>query len=185
MAVVISMLRGVNLGPHNRIKMDALRALYESLGLQDPQTYIQSGNVIFKTRDGNLAPLAKRIENGIERSFGFRPDVILRTPSDLRSVIARNPFAARPEIEPSKLLVTFLAGDPGPEARSNLLKIKADPEELRIDGREIYIYFPNGMARPKLSWPLLERVLKMSGTGRNWNSVLKLLEIAERMESPR
>ena len=73
MAVVISMLRGVNLGSHNRIKMDALRARYESLKLRDPQTYIQSGNVIFRTEERNLAQLAKRIENGIEQKFGFRP----------------------------------------------------------------------------------------------------------------
>ena len=151
MAVVISMLRGVNLGSHNRIKMDALRALYESLKLRDPQTYIQSGNVIFRTEERNLAQLAKRIENGIEQKFGFRSQVILRTTSEMRDVIARNPFAKRRGIEPSKLLVTFLASDPGPEDRDKLLKLKTDPEELKIDGHELYIYFPNGMVRPKLS----------------------------------
>ena len=151
MAVVISMLRGVNLGSHNRIKMDALRALYESLKLRDPQTYIQSGNVIFRTEERNLAQLAKRIENGIEQKFGFRSQVTLRTTSEMRDVIARNPFAKRRGIEPSKLLVTFLASDPGPEDRDKLLKLKTDPEELKIDGHELYIYFPNGMVRPKLS----------------------------------
>jgi len=185
MAVVISMLRGVNLGSHNRIKMDTLRALYESLKLRDPQTYVQSGNVIFRTEERKLAQLAKRIENGIEQKFGFRPQVILRTTSEMRDVIARNPFAKRHGIHPSKLLVTFLASQPSPEARDNLLKIKTDPEELRIDGRELYIYFPNSMARPKLSWPVIEKTLKTSGTGRNWNSVTKLLEIAERLvDSP-
>src|SRR5713226_9758546 len=142
MTVVISLLRGVNVGGHNQIKMDALRALYESLGLRDAQTYIQSGNVIFRTQERDLVLLPKRIENGLERSFGFRPDVIVRTSSDLRDVIARNPFATRSGINPSKLLVTFLASDPGPEARDKVRRIKADPEELRIDGREIYIYFP-------------------------------------------
>jgi len=151
MAVVISMLRGVNLGSHNRIKMDALRALYESLKLRDPQTYIQSGNVIFRTEERDLAELAKRIEDGIEQKFGFRSQVILRTTSEMRDVIARNPFAKRRGIEPSKLLVTFLASDPGPEDRDKLLKLKTDPEELKIDGHELYIYFPNGMVRPKLS----------------------------------
>jgi len=137
MAVVISMLRGVNLGSHNRIKMDALRALYESLKLRDPQTYVQSGNVIFRTERRDLAQLAKRIENGIEQKFGFRSQVILRTTSEMRDVIARNPFAKRRGIDPSKLLVTFLASDPGPEARDKLLKIKTDPEESKIDGREL------------------------------------------------
>lgn len=183
MAIVISMLRGVNVGGHNKIKMDALRALYESMRLQDPQTYVQSGNVVFRTEERDLVLLAKRIQNGIERSFGFRPEVILRASSELRGVIARNPFAKRRGIDPSKLLVSFLARDPGPEARDKVLKIKSDPDELRIDGRELYVYFPNGMARPKLSWPVVERALKTPGTGRNWNSVTKLLEIAEGLEA--
>lgn len=182
MNVVVSMLRGVNLGPHKRIKMDALRELYTSLGLQEPQTYVQSGNILFKTRSRNLTVLAKKIESAIEESFGFRSDVILRSCAELKAVIAKNPFAARKGIEPNKLLVTFLASDPGEEARARIRQVKAEPEELWIDGRELYIYFPNGMARPKLSIPLIERMLKTSGTGRNWNTVAKLLELAEAME---
>ncbi len=183
MPVVISMLRGVNVGSHNRLKMDALRELYESLELLEPQTYIQSGNVLFKTRERNLTLVAKRIEDGIERTFGFRPNVIVRTSSDLRGVIAANPFATRRDIEPSRLLVIFLAREPGAEARDKVLKIKADPEELRIVGREVYIYFPNGMARPKLQPAVIERMLKIPGTGRNWNSVTKMLEMAEKLET--
>ena len=182
MAVIVSMLRGVNLVRHNRIKMDALRALYESLGLRDVETYVVSGNVVFRTKTRNLTALAKRIEDAIERSFGFRPRVILRTPAELKDVVARNPFRTRRGIEPSKLLVTFLEGHPAAEALEEVLKIKADPEELHIDGREVYIYFPNGMGRSKLSWVTVEKKLKTSGTGRNWNSVTRLLEIAERLE---
>jgi uncharacterized protein (DUF1697 family) len=183
MAVVVSLLRGVNVGGHNKIKMEALRALYESLELQDPHTYVQSGNVVFKTAQRNLVLLAKRIEDGIEKGFGFRPAVIVRTPSELRDVITKNPFAKRHGIDPSKLLVTFLARDPGPEARDKVLQIKADPEELRFCGREFYIYFPNGMGRAKLPWAAIEKTLKTPGTGRNWNTVTKLLEIAERLEA--
>jgi uncharacterized protein (DUF1697 family) len=183
MAVVISMLRGVNLGPSRRVKMDALRALYASLKLRDAQTYVQSGNVVFRTDEKDMARLTQRIEKAIEKSFGFSCDVILRTPAELRQAIARNPFAARKDIHPSKLLVTFLVGEPSREAREKVLEIKADPEELHIHGREIYIYFPNGMARPKLSWASIDKALRTSGTGRNWNSVQKLLEIAEKLEA--
>jgi uncharacterized protein (DUF1697 family) len=182
MAVIVSMLRGVNVGGHNMIKMDALRALYQSLKLQDPHTYVQSGNVVFSTDERDLVQLARRIENGIERSFHFRPDVIVRTTSELRDVIARNPFATRRGIEPNKLLVTFLASDPAADAREKVLKIKTDPEELSISGREVYIYYPAGMGRSKLSWIGIANALKTTGTGRNWNSVTKLLEIAERLE---
>jgi uncharacterized protein (DUF1697 family) len=182
MSVVISLLRGINVGGHHKIKMEALRTLYGSLGLLGAQTYLQSGNVIFKTERRDLVLLAKQIENGIERGFGFRVDVIVRTSSDLRDAIARNPFAKRAGIDPSRLLVTFLASDPSAEARDKLLKIKLHPEELRIAGRELYTYFPNGMARPTVSWAAIEKMLKTSGTGRNWNTVRKLLEIAERLE---
>ncbi len=183
MAVVISMLRGVNLLSHNRIRMEALRSLYGSLGLRDAQTYVVSGNVVFRTKARNLTALSKRIEDAIERSFGFRPRVIVRTPEEFRDVVARNPFAKRRGIEPSKLLVTFLESHPAAEALEQVLKIKADPEELYVDGREVYIYFPNGMGRSKLSWVTVEKKLKTSGTGRNWNSVTKLLEIAETLEA--
>jgi uncharacterized protein (DUF1697 family) len=183
MAVVISMLRAVNVGGHNKIKMDALRALYVSLKLRDPQTYVQSGNVVFRTAERDLLLLSKRIQSAIARKFGCSPDVILRTIGELRDVVARNPFAKRRGVEPNKLLVSFLASDPGSEAREKVLQLKTDPEELRIDGRELYIYFPNGMARPKLSWAALDKALKTTGTGRNWNSVTKLLEMAEQMEA--
>jgi len=183
MTVVISMLRGVNVGGHNKIKMEALRALYESLKLRDAQTHVQSGNVIFRTDERDMLRLGKRIEDGIERKFGFRPDVILRTAAEMREVVARNPFAKRRGIEPGKLLVSFLASDPGEEGREKVRQMKCDPEEMRIEGRELYIHFPNGMGRTKLQWAGLGKMLKTTGTGRNWNSVTKMLEIAEKMEA--
>jgi uncharacterized protein (DUF1697 family) len=183
MPVVISLLRGVNVGGHNKIKMEALRALYESLDLQDAQTYVQSGNVVFRTEERDLVRLSKRIEDGIERKFGIRPDVIVRTSPELREVIARNPFATRRGIDPSKLLVTFLATEPGPEAREKVLTIDTQPDELRVEARELYIYFPDGMARPKVSWMAVVKMLQTTGTGRNWNTVRKLLEMAERLEA--
>jgi uncharacterized protein (DUF1697 family) len=183
MPVIICMLRGVNVGGHNLIKMDALKVLCVSLKLKDPHTYVQSGNVIFKTDEKDVAKLAKRIQDTIDKNFGFRPEVILRTAADFRDVIKRNPFAKRNGIEPSKLLVTFLAAGPGKEAREQALDINTDPEELHIIGREAYIYFLNGQGRSKLPWPKIERALQTSGTGRNWNSVTKMLEIAEKLEA--
>jgi uncharacterized protein (DUF1697 family) len=114
MPVIISMLRGVSVGGRNKIKMDALRSLYLSLKLKNPQTFIQSGNVISYTQDQD------RIQDAIHRKFGFRPDVLLRD-------------------------------KPCAQSSTDLLKIKCDPEELHIRGRELYIYFPNRMARPKLA----------------------------------
>lgn len=175
------MLRGVNLGPHRRLKMDDLCALCVSLKLRDVQTYLQSGNVIFRTDERDLPTVTQRLEKAIHKRFGFQSDVILRTASELREVIAKNPFAKRRGIEPKKLLVTFLATDPGEDARILLRKMKTAPEELWIDGRELYIYYPDGLARPKLSWAAIEKVLKTSGTGRNWSSVTNLHQIAEKL----
>ncbi len=183
MGVVISMLRGVNLAGHRKVQMGELKALYESLGLRNVQTYINSGNVIFKTAGRDLARLGKKIEDAIESRYGFHSHVILRTPAEMREAIAGNPFASRPGLEPSRLAVSFLAGDPSAEAVAKVLAIEAEPEELRIRGRELYLYFPNGMARPKLSMALVERTLKTPGTSRNWNTVRKLLEMADRLEA--
>jgi uncharacterized protein (DUF1697 family) len=183
MAAIISMLRAVNVGGHNKIKMDALRVLYESLKLREPQSYVQSGNVVFKTDERDLVRLTKKIENAIEGTFGFRPDVVLRTSSDLRDVVAKNPFAKRRDIEPGRLQVHFLASDPGAEARANVLKLKTDPEELCVYGRELFIYFLNGMGKSKLSWAAVNKALKTPGTCRNWNTVTKLLEMAESLEA--
>lgn len=179
MPVVITMLRGVNVGGRNLVKMDALRELCKTLDLREACTHLQSGNVVFKTR--SLGALAARIEGGIERTFGFHSDVILRTPAEMKTVIANIPFDTS-AIDPAKLLVYFLARDPGEEARERISKIDTGPEELRVCARELYIYFPNGMARPKLSTAALDRALKVPATGRNWNTVNKLLEIAERLD---
>jgi uncharacterized protein (DUF1697 family) len=183
MAVLISMLRGVNLGNHNKINMGALRVLYESLKFEAPRTYVQSGNVIFRTKEKNSAALAKKIQNAIEREFGCRPEVVLRTTDELRKAIAASPFASRRDLEPSKILVTFLAAEPGPEAYAMLLSLKSHPEELHLKGRELYIYFPDGVGRSRLPWSSLEILLKTTGTARNWNSVTKMFAIAEEMEA--
>lgn len=185
MPVIISLLRGINVGGHHQIKMDALKSLCESLGLQKPQTYVQSGNVVFISKGKNLQKLGKKIEDAIERSHSFRPDVILRTTAELKAAIAINPFAKRRGLEPSKLLVTFLAEEPSPQAHDEVLKIKAHPEELELHGRELYIYFPDGMGRSKLPWARIGKMLGSTGTGRNWNTVMKLLEIAEKLENSR
>jgi uncharacterized protein (DUF1697 family) len=182
MAVMISMLRGVNVGGHNQISMEALRGICASLKLQDARTYVQSGNVVFRTTQQNPVRLAAGMENAIEKKLGFRPAVVLRTTSELRAVIAKNPFAARKNLVPGKLLVSFLAETPTAEAWAELRKIKADPEELRIADRELYIYFPDGMGRSKFPWARLDKILKTAATGRNWNTVMKLLEMAEEME---
>jgi uncharacterized protein (DUF1697 family) len=182
MTTVIALLRGVNVGGHNMIKMDVLRALCESLGHCDVQTYVQSGNIVFRTKERDVAKVAQKIEDAIEKKHGFRPDVILRTMAEMRAVVAKNPFAQRKDIEPGKLIVTFLADEPNSETKKAVLALKPNPEEIRANGRELYVYFPDGSGRSKLV-PVLAKVMKNKGTGRNWTTVSTLLEMAEKLES--
>jgi uncharacterized protein (DUF1697 family) len=180
--MAVAMLRGVNLGSHQKIDMKALRTLCTSLGLRDVQTYIQSGNLVFREEGEDLATLARRLEKAIESGFGFRPAVIVRTASELRKVIAKNPFAGRAGVEPNRLLVVFMDSAPAKQARDQLLGLPCEPEELRINGREVYIYYPQGMAHPKISLVRIEKTLQCASTGRNWNTVNKLMAMAEALE---
>jgi uncharacterized protein (DUF1697 family) len=183
MTLMISMLRGVNLGPHHRIKMDDLRLLYESLDLRDPRTYVQSGNVIFRTRGKNTVKLAKKIQEAIDKKFGFRPEVVVRTIEEMRQSLAANPFRNRSDIEASKLLITFLSAEPAAEAHATLRNLKVQREELHLIGRELFIYFPDGIGKSKVPWSSVEKLLKVTGTARNLNSVVKMLEIAEQLDA--
>ena len=183
MPVFISMLRAVNVGGHSIIKMETLRELYRALKFEHPQTYLQSGNVIFKTSERNRDLVAKRLQQAIEKKFACRTAIILRTTPELRAILMRNPFAERPDVPPNKLLVSFLAADPGEEARENLRKQKFYPEELHVAERELFIYFPNGAGKSKLPWSQIDKILQTRGTCRNWNSLSKMLELAEKLEA--
>ena len=179
MSVMVSMLRGVNVGGHNKIKMTELKAMYESLGFKNVQTYIQSGNVVFETRESGNEKLGKKIATAIEKKFGFCPEVIVRTTGEMVQVVEKNPFA-KEKFDPAKLAVFFLASDPGKAARDAVAKIEADPEVLKPVGREIYIYFPDGQGKSKLKFGVVEKAInKIAWTARNWNTVQKLVEMAE------
>ena len=177
------MLRGVNVGGSQKIKMDILKTVCASLGLRDVKTYIQSGNIVFGQDGADPETLARRLEDAIESGFGFRPAVILRTTSELRRVIAKNPFAGRAGIDPRKLLIVFMASAPAKMAREQVLAMPCDPEEIRINGRELYVYYPNGMARPKIPLARIEKTLRCTSTGRNLNTVSKLMAMAEELEA--
>jgi len=181
--VVVSLLRGVNVGAHHRIRMEPLRSVYESVGLTDVRTLLQSGNVLFRTRSRDLGRLARQLEQAFETEFGFRSANLLRTVPELRAVADANPFAGRPGIAPANLAVTFLADAADDAARTRLEALKGCPEELHCGTRELYVYYTVGMARPVLTAAMLDKaLLKMPTTTRNWNTVLKLVDLAIEMD---
>jgi len=174
MTVFVSMLRGANVGGAGRIKMAALTTAYEALGLRDVTTLLQSGNVVFRTSLRDRSALARRIMQEIERRFDLRIEVILRTLAELESVVERGPLLPA-HADPAKLLVMFLSGVPDARAQAALLKAHAGPEMIELRGPEVYLYYPDGVGRSRLSGALLENRLKVSGTARNWNTLEKLI----------
>ena len=173
----ICLIRGVNVGGNKLLKMDALRALCDAIGLKDAKTYLQSGNVVFRS-SLDRGVLAKRIEEGIRKATGFEAKVILRTADEMRDVIAANPFTAGPQRNPKALLVAFLGGSISKDAKALLQKLKIESEELYVGDRELYLYLPAGIADSKLSNALTEKKIGVNVTARNWNTVNALLEMA-------
>jgi uncharacterized protein (DUF1697 family) len=171
----VAMLRGINVGGKNKIKMPDLQALFVDLGHADVVTYIQSGNVVFTSRAKGAPALASAIEKQIARDFGLEIPVVLRTRAELAKVIARNPFA---NADLAKVHVTFLAQKPAAALVRALDGHTSEPDEFRVAGREIYLHCPEGYGITKLNNTFWERRLKTAATTRNWNTVTKLLALA-------
>jgi len=179
MTVYVSMLRAVNVGGTSVIKMDALRAVYEGMGLMDVRTLLASGNVVFRSGLKDRAQLVKRIMQEIERRFGLQVEVVVRTLAELESLVERGPVLS-PRADTAKLLVMFLAGVPDAAAQAALVKWHKDsklPEMLELRGPEIYLYYTNGVGRSKLTNAVIENKLGVAGTSRNWNTLAKLIEV--------
>src|SRR5215471_14035332 len=145
MTAYVSLFRGINVGGHNGVRMDALKELHESLGLQDVQTYIQSGNVVFTSDNANVAQIQKDIEGGFAQTFGFQVKVMVRTLSELNAIIENNPFQNQPMRESNRVIALFLASDPSSTALEDIQKTYDGPEEIHIIGQEVFIYYSEGM----------------------------------------
>jgi uncharacterized protein (DUF1697 family) len=182
MPIYIALLRGINIGPHKRMKMEKLVACCAACGFAGAKTYIQSGNVVFKAPKMPPEMLSKKMETQIAADFGFSADVISRTKEDFGHIIVHNPLAKQPGLDPEKLHVVFLPEPPSPEAIQKLQSLIIAPDQVRIAEKEIYFYFPNGVSGSSLWKHPLDKVLQVSATMRNWNTVNKLYEISEESE---
>jgi len=172
----IALLRGINIGPRQRVSMPDLRALIEGLGYTDVETLVQSGNVICTSRAAP-ATLEKKLEQEIEKQLGVDPAVVVRTRDELAEAIEANPFKVPKN--PKDLHVTFLSGKPDKDAVKKLEAADFPPDELKLAGREIYILYADGMGRSELAKQLGRAKLGVAATDRNWNTVTKLLEMAD------
>ena len=175
MPVIISLLRGINVGGHNKIKMADLRELYESLGLRSTRTILQSGNAVFVTKDQELSAIAATIEDAIQDTFGIEVQVILRRAQEFRAIFEYQPFNEVELDQASKLAIVYLAHLPAADALANLKNSISGPEVIRAHGKELFITYPEGMARSKLTNQFIERRLGIAATARNWNTSQKIL----------
>lgn len=173
------MLRGVNVGGNKRIRMERLRALCQSIGLANPQTLLQSGNVVFDAGSRGAEAVRQSLEAAIEAEFAFRAAALVRKATEMAEAIGPNPFEREAVDDPSHLLVMFLERAPRSDAVERLRAGHAGAERIAVQGREAFLYYPAGIGRSKLANAVLEKGLGVSGTARNWNTATRLLAMAE------
>ena len=177
MARQVAFLRGVNLGKTNRLAMGDLRAALEGLGYTDVRTHGQSGNAVFDGGD-SAATAERRIHDAVRKATGLDVAVAVRTRAQLAKVVERNPLAQVAK-DPKKHLVVFLAAKPKASAVNALDPAEFEPERFAIEGREVYVWLPNGVQRAKLGQSSWEPRLGVTATARNWATVERVLDLAE------
>lgn len=176
MNTIIALLRGINVGGHNKLPMRELKVLLEGMGLANVQTYIQSGNVVFQSEETEQAGLAQWITAVIEASYGFAPQVFLLDLASLQAAMAANPFPEG-EAEPKSLHLFFLDGVPENPDLDALEAIKSENERFALIDQVFYLHTPDGIGRSKLA-ERAGRGWGVSITARNWRTVSKVYEMA-------
>ena len=175
--IQIVLLRGINLGPRNRIPMAELRALLTDTGYEDVRTYVQSGNVVLDS-PVSTKQLAPDLEKLISEQFGFAVPVVVRTRDELAKVVATDPLK-KYVTDPKRYLVSFLSDAPARDAIEQLEIAATKGERVELHGRELYAWLPEGAARSKLWSGLASDRLGVTATARNWNTVTTLLQMAD------
>ena len=176
MSRLIALLRGINVSGQKKIKMSELKNLFESLEFQDVEAYIQSGNVIFSSKQKSSTKLANKISSEIKTKYNFDVQVIILTPQEIDRALKNNPFVKKKK-ETERLYVTFLSSRPSAERINKLEEISFLPEEYSIKEKAIYLFFPNGSGKAKLNNNFIEKKLNVIGTTRNWKTVNALSEL--------
>ena len=175
----IALLRGINVSGQKKIKMSDLKILFEDLYFTNVQTYIQSGNVLFTSNMNNKKAILTKIEKKITNRFGYKVEVILKTPDELKRAIKSNPFLKDKKKNSERIYYTFLSENPSPSNSKILNEIDHTPEQFILNGDVIYLFLPNGAGKSKLNNNFFEKRLGVFATTRNRNSVQALLELRE------
>jgi uncharacterized protein (DUF1697 family) len=180
LTIHVGLLRAVNLSSHNQVAMSDLRDFLTQLGFGNPRSLLQSGNVVFQSTGRRSANLEGLLKAEAEKRLDLRTDFFVRTAEEWRAVVAANPFPEAAERDPSHLVVLFCKEAPSANDVKALQAVIKGPEVVRAEGKQAYIVYPNGIGRSRLTVALIEKKLGTRGTGRNWNTVLKLEALAGR-----
>lgn len=176
MVTYLALLRGINVGGKNKLPMRDLRDTFVEAGCDDVRTYIQSGNVIFRAAPSVAAELPVLIATRIAERFGYRTPVLLRTAEQLQDVLLNNPFLAMGAAEET-LHVLFLADLPSADRVADLDPDRSPPDRFIVQGQEVYLQLPRGVANSKLTNAYFDSKLATTSTGRNWRTVTTLHDL--------
>jgi uncharacterized protein (DUF1697 family) len=172
----IALLRGINVGGHNKLPMKDLRTALEEAGFDAVQTYIQSGNIVCTSHLRSAAGVGEKIGAVIEKEFFFRPQVFVLNADRFESLVAANPFPDA-VADPSRLHVFFLDAEPGVSNLEKLRTLQGPREAFEVIDKALYLYAPDGIGRSKLA-ASIDRSLRVGVTARNWRTVEKLRQLA-------
>ncbi|BCG94385.1 DUF1697 domain-containing protein [Mesorhizobium sp. 131-2-1] len=177
-AVFVALFSGINVGGNRIVKMAELRSFFEELGFSDVASYVQSGNVVFRSGRGDAAGLTKRLEAAFEKQWGFHSRIMVRDAGWFERLVKENPY---PEVsdDPTRLHAYVLEREPTVEEVARLAEKCAGPERFEVKGDVLYLHAPDGLGKSVFA-NLISRTLKVPGTARNWRSVLALLEMADK-----
>lgn len=179
MPAFVALLRAVNLGPHNKVSMAQLKELAIGLGLLQPRTLLQSGNLVFQAKARATAALEKLLEDALAKQLSLKTPVLVRSASEWHATLAANPFASEAKSDPSHLLVMPLKAKVDQGALAALAKAIVGRERVEQVGQTLYLVYPDGIGESKLTAALIEKKIGVVGTARNWNTAQKIAAALE------
>jgi uncharacterized protein (DUF1697 family) len=170
----VALLRGINVGGHNKVMMAELRALAAAIGLEEPRTLLQSGNLVFDAKPGSSASYEKLLEEAATDRLGVTVDFIVRSAREWSAIVTKNPFPAEAKSEPGRVVVMAFRTKLATAAVAELEDAIVGDERIHAIDRQLYIFYPDGMGQSRFTNTLIEKKLAGRGTARNWNTVLKI-----------
>lgn len=179
MATFVALLRAINLGAHNRIAMADLRAMCGKIDLANPKTLLVSGNLMFESGTASSEKLERVLEAASTKHLGVTTDYFVRSAKEWQAVIDANPFPAEAKSDPARLVMMCLRDAPSAAAVKALQAAIKGRETVLAKGKQAYCIYPDGQGNSKLTIAMIEKALGTRGTARNWNTVLKLGELAK------